>query len=64
MFRIASLASLCALIAPHIQAQSTPNQVHASPQADPGVYSGRLKVDYPTAYEPATAEIAPSHHPS
>jgi len=56
MFRIASLASLCALIAPHIQAQSTPNQVHASPQADPGVYSGRLKVDYPTAYEPATAD--------
>jgi len=56
MFRIASLASLCALIAPHIQAQSTPNQVHASPQADPGVYSGRLKVDYPTPYEPATAD--------
>jgi rhamnogalacturonyl hydrolase YesR len=37
-------------------AQSTPNQVHTSPQADPGVYSGRLEVDYPTPYEPATAE--------
>jgi rhamnogalacturonyl hydrolase YesR len=37
-------------------AQSTPNQIHTSPQADPGVYSGRLKVDYPTSYEPATAD--------
>ncbi|MEO8062994.1 MAG: glycoside hydrolase family 88 protein [Pseudomonadota bacterium] len=36
--------------------QSTPNQIHTSPQADPGVYSGRLKVDYPTPYEPATAD--------
>ena len=27
-----------------------------SPQEDPGVYSGRLKVDYPTPYEPATIE--------
>ena len=35
-------------------AQSTPKQVHTSPQADPGVYSGRLKVDYPTPYEPAS----------
>jgi unsaturated rhamnogalacturonyl hydrolase len=36
--------------------QSTP-QVHtASPQVDPGVYSGRVKVDYPTPYEPATEE--------
>ena len=32
-------------------AQSTPKQVHTSPQEDPGVYSGRLKVDYPTPYE-------------
>src|SRR6187551_2388536 len=32
-------------------AQSTPTQVHTSPQSDPGVYSGRLKVDYPTPYE-------------
>jgi unsaturated rhamnogalacturonyl hydrolase len=37
-------------------AQSTPTQVHTSPQQDPGVYSGRLKVDYPTPYEPATIE--------
>jgi unsaturated rhamnogalacturonyl hydrolase len=35
-------------------AQSTPIQVTTSPQEDPGVYSGRLKVDYPTPYEPAT----------
>jgi rhamnogalacturonyl hydrolase YesR len=35
-------------------AQSTP-QVHtATPQSDPGVYSGRVKVDDPTPYEPAT----------
>jgi unsaturated rhamnogalacturonyl hydrolase len=37
-------------------AQSTATQVLTSPQADPGVYSGRLKVDYPTPYEPATVE--------
>ena len=37
-------------------AQSTPNQIHTSPQVDPGVYSGRLKVDYPTPYEPATVD--------
>jgi rhamnogalacturonyl hydrolase YesR len=37
-------------------AQSTPNQVHTSPQQEPGVYSGRLEVDYPTPYEPATVE--------
>jgi unsaturated rhamnogalacturonyl hydrolase len=37
-------------------AQSTPQQVHVSPQQEPGVYSGRLKVDYPTPYEPATIE--------
>ncbi|MES1262766.1 MAG: glycoside hydrolase family 88 protein [Peristeroidobacter soli] len=37
-------------------AQSTPTQIHVSPQQDPGVYSGRLKVDYPTPYEPATIE--------
>ncbi|MES1263638.1 MAG: glycoside hydrolase family 88 protein, partial [Peristeroidobacter soli] len=37
-------------------AQSTPTQVHTSPQVEPGVYSGRLKVDYPTPYELATEE--------
>ena len=37
-------------------AQSTPNQIHTTPQADPGVYSGRLKVDYPTPYDPATVD--------
>jgi unsaturated rhamnogalacturonyl hydrolase len=41
-----------------VQAQSTPSQVHTPPQQDPGVYSGRLKVSYPTPYEPASeAEI-------
>jgi rhamnogalacturonyl hydrolase YesR len=36
--------------------QSTPNQIHTSPQQDPGVYSGRLKVDYPTPYELASVD--------
>ncbi len=49
-------AWLCLLVAPLIHAQSAPNQVHTPPQSDPGVYSGRLKVDYPTRYEPATIE--------
>src|SRR3954471_11274420 len=35
-------------------AQSVPVQLQTSPQVDPGVYSGRLKVDYPTPYEPAS----------
>jgi unsaturated rhamnogalacturonyl hydrolase len=43
-------------IAGPIAAQSTPAQVHISPQVEPGVYSGRLKVDYPTPYEPATED--------
>jgi unsaturated rhamnogalacturonyl hydrolase len=34
-----------------VAAQSTPNVHTATPQSDPGVYSGRLKVDYPTPYE-------------
>ena len=37
-------------------AQSTPTQIHTAPQVDPGVYSGRLKPNYPTPYEPATAQ--------
>ena len=38
-------------------AQSTPTQcTPRTPQQNPGVYSGRLKVDYPTPYEPATEE--------
>jgi rhamnogalacturonyl hydrolase YesR len=39
-----------------VVAQSTPTQVHTSPQQDPGVYSGRLKVEYPTPYELATVD--------
>jgi len=50
---LAAFAFVCSSL---VMAQSTPNQVHTSPQQDPGVYSGRLKVDYPTPYEPATIE--------
>jgi unsaturated rhamnogalacturonyl hydrolase len=51
-----SLVIAALLFAGPAAAQSTPNQVHTSPQVDPGVYSGRLKVDYPTPYEPATED--------
>jgi rhamnogalacturonyl hydrolase YesR len=37
-------------------AQARPDQHTATPQQDPGVYSGRLKVNYPTPYELATVE--------
>jgi unsaturated rhamnogalacturonyl hydrolase len=37
-------------------AQSTATQIHTAPQVDPGVYSGRVKPDYPTPYEPATTD--------
>ena len=47
---------LCSGFASTASAQSTPQQVLATPQQDPGVYSGRLKVDYPTSYELATVE--------
>jgi unsaturated rhamnogalacturonyl hydrolase len=46
----------CLVGAPMLFAQSTPIQVTTSPQENPGVYSGRLKVEYPTPYEPATEE--------
>jgi len=45
---------LALLVADRAVAQSTPAQVHTTPQTDPGVYTGRLKVEYPTPYEPAT----------
>lgn len=55
-----SVRILCALfgLAATISAtaQSTPEQHTATPQQDPGVYSGRLKVNYPTPYELATVE--------
>jgi rhamnogalacturonyl hydrolase YesR len=51
-----SLVFAALLIAGPVAAQSTPTQVHTSPQVEPGVYSGRLKVDYPTPYEPATED--------
>ncbi|HTU68130.1 MAG TPA: glycoside hydrolase family 88 protein [Steroidobacteraceae bacterium] len=54
MKRIAGLSFLGGLVPMIALAQSTP-QVHtATPQTDPGVYSGRVKVNYPTPYEPAT----------
>ena len=34
--------------------QSRPAQVQVAPQENPGVYSGRLEVEYPTPYAPAT----------
>lgn len=49
-----SCVSLGLCIASVATAQSTAKVHTATPQADPGVYSGRLKVDYPTPYEPAT----------
>src|SRR6185295_15268310 len=50
---VRALAACAALlsIASLATAQSTPNVHTATPQSDPGVYSGRLKVDYPTPYE-------------
>ncbi|HEY6125917.1 MAG TPA: glycoside hydrolase family 88 protein, partial [Steroidobacteraceae bacterium] len=47
---------LALLFASQAEAQSTPTQIHTSPQTDPGVYSGRLKVPYPTPYELATVD--------
>jgi unsaturated rhamnogalacturonyl hydrolase len=47
------LAALCGAQA---VAQSTATQVHVTPQTDPGVYSGRLKVNYPTPYAPASID--------
>lgn len=38
-----------------VNAQSAATPV-LTPRTDPGVYSGRLKVDYPTPYAPATAD--------
>jgi len=43
-------------IAALASAQSLPKVHTASPQTDPGVYSGRVKVEYPTPYEPATEQ--------
>ena len=45
--------ALAALVISPANAQSVPERITATPQADPNVYSGRLKVNYPTAYEPA-----------
>ncbi len=51
---------LCTLVALVVAspavAQSTATEIHTAPQVDPGVYSGRLKPDYPTPYEPASAQ--------
>ena len=50
------LLVLATSIAVPALAQLPPNQVTVTPQQDPGVYSGRLKVNYPTPYELATVE--------
>jgi unsaturated rhamnogalacturonyl hydrolase len=39
-----------------VAAQQPPNTLTVTPQQDPGVYSGRLKVNYPTRYELATTD--------
>jgi rhamnogalacturonyl hydrolase YesR len=54
--RVFIFVSAALLFAGVVSAQSTPKQVHTSPQVDPGVYSGRLKVEYPIPYEPARIE--------
>lgn len=55
-----TIATLCALTllasTSTAVAQSTATQIHTSPQADPGVYSGRVTPNYPTPYEPATTQ--------
>lgn len=48
------VTALLALVAGTCGAQSVPKEIHTTPQSNPGVYSGRLPVDYPTPYEPAT----------
>jgi len=53
---IFATAGVMLLAAGASDAQSTPTQVHVAPQVDPGVYSGRLKVNYPTPYAPATID--------
>jgi rhamnogalacturonyl hydrolase YesR len=53
-----SILILLAFACASAGAQSRPQNVTVSPQQNPGVYSGRLTVDYPTPYEPASvAEI-------
>ena len=50
------LLVLTSSIAVPALSQLPPNQVTVTPQQDAGVYSGRLKVNYPTPYELATVE--------
>jgi rhamnogalacturonyl hydrolase YesR len=51
MRNVALAAALAALLSgQHAGAQATPNVHDATPQQNPGVYSGRLEVDYPTPY--------------
>lgn len=52
--RIACVSFLC--LSTGVFAQQPPNVASDTPQQNPGVYSGRLKVDYPTPYELATVE--------
>lgn len=52
----AVIASAMVLLGGQAAGQSAPQQVTATPQQEVGVYSGRLKVNYPTPYELATVE--------
>ncbi|HEV7608348.1 MAG TPA: glycoside hydrolase family 88 protein [Steroidobacteraceae bacterium] len=52
--RVSFFGGVALLVAGIAAAQSRPTQVHTSPQMDPGVYSGRLQVEYPVPYEPAS----------
>lgn len=49
-----SIVLVALVAASSAHAQQAPIQVTTSPQQDQGVYSGRLKVPYPTPYEFAT----------
>jgi unsaturated rhamnogalacturonyl hydrolase len=48
--RASTMAAVLSSLASVVAAQSAPKVHTATPQSDPGVYSGRLKVDYPTPY--------------
>jgi rhamnogalacturonyl hydrolase YesR len=47
---------VCAAVPCPAEAQVPPNRMTVSPQQDTGVYSGRLRPDYPVEYELATVE--------
>jgi len=48
------ICAAASLFAGWVGAQSASKEHTATPQSNPGAYSGRLDVDYPTPYAPAT----------